>query len=357
MDAPQTVLFRHAHTKQKFTILHLPGTFYAGHEKIMSDRFGNQWQHGVSPMDKERESVLSWVMDFGPQADILQNNGMFLEDFAESQLPKEEILGVHPVTLMGEQTHLRVMPRDDPSELNQHVQGNKWAIKRRVSAAVRGSEEFSRACEERYRIRMQKELEACIANAEPTVICHGYLCQGNKVPNSWLKAQLAKSCLCCRHGVDHKYPPNHPNVYIGDRTETISATPSQPALSADGVEPCTACGAVSTTHWRKGLKGERLCNVCGVRARRSGGVWAPPTTGSTPTKASLQKRQRQQRKQERVQNHTSQASNGAGAPPGPTIDLTLDKENPTKRIKSVTRRLSSDMGVLQQQLQDPIYIE
>lgn len=128
MDAPQTVLFRHAHTKQKFTILHLPGTFYAGHEKIMSDRFGNQWQHGVSPMDKERESVLSWVMDFGPQADILQNNGMFLEDFAESQLPKEEILGVHPVTLMGEQTHLRVMPRDDPSELNQHVQGNKWAI-------------------------------------------------------------------------------------------------------------------------------------------------------------------------------------------------------------------------------------
>lgn len=71
------------------------------------------------------------------------------------------------------------------------------------------------ACEERYRIRMQKELEACIANAEPTVICHGYLCQGNKVPNSWLKAQLAKSCLCCRHGVDHKYPPNHPNVYIG----------------------------------------------------------------------------------------------------------------------------------------------
>lgn len=48
-------------------------------------------------------------------------NKLFLEDFAEHQLPLQAYLTVTPVTWMGRKVDARVMAKEDPSDLHRHV--------------------------------------------------------------------------------------------------------------------------------------------------------------------------------------------------------------------------------------------
>lgn len=62
MDEPQEVFFRHKQTAEEFTILHLPGILYAGHERVMSD---NPWGHMVEPLYKNADPVKCFSGEHG----------------------------------------------------------------------------------------------------------------------------------------------------------------------------------------------------------------------------------------------------------------------------------------------------
>ncbi|KAL3162296.1 hypothetical protein ABBQ32_009985 [Trebouxia sp. C0010 RCD-2024] len=139
-------------------------------------------------------------------------NKLFLEDFAEHQLPLQAYLTVTPVTWMGRKVDARVMAKEDPSDLHRHVYSTILSVKSKAGVAARQSPQAIVGWEAKYQAMMQAELQACVKNGEPMVPCHGCLCGGTMVPSKWKRASEAVRCLLCQHGVRYNVPKPKQNL-------------------------------------------------------------------------------------------------------------------------------------------------
>lgn len=78
MGKAQLVKFSNKKTDASFTLLHLPNTWYAGEEHLMSVGHDNEWEHGVSKEDRTDDAIVSLIVDFGPEQSIFHNGSKWL---------------------------------------------------------------------------------------------------------------------------------------------------------------------------------------------------------------------------------------------------------------------------------------
>lgn len=128
MGKTQRVKFVHKTTGASFTLLHLPGTWYAGEEHLVSNRHDNEWEHMVIKEDRTDDPIVSLIVDFGQQKSIFHDGSKWLQDFKPWQLPLPASVSLHPLLFQGTYTHMTVMEKSDQSVLGKHRDSEKTRL-------------------------------------------------------------------------------------------------------------------------------------------------------------------------------------------------------------------------------------